>query len=187
MKRLSTFAKIQICSWIALGGICGVQAFPHDSSWRALDMLSCELMVDWQHTAQDKTVYLVDAFGQPMADASAEARIVVEHIYPNVDLMIYPIRGNRVRYEFTVYPGGSPADVLLTCSQEAVRGQEAFPLAFQDQGGIDDLQVEATLGKANDYLTLDLGRYDQSRPVVVFFEATLSNSWNPSEWLQRIQ
>lgn len=200
---MKTSAYLPLFYWIILGlapvslhAICIDELSSYsvqDSDFVAVDQdIACELVIDWQQTAIDKTMYLTDAFGRRIEGGSSQgsdARIMVEHIYPNVDLMMYRVRGNKVRYEFTVFPGGNPHHIILTCQpdRQASLAQADLLLAFQDQGGIDDRRIEATLDAHADALNLAVGQYDQAKPLTIFFEASLDvEGWQPQLLLSRL-
>lgn len=45
-------------------------------------------------------------------DVHAYSKIVYRNVYPNIDWMIYR-KGEAVKYDFVVHPGGNPSDIVL--------------------------------------------------------------------------
>ncbi|RMG71081.1 MAG: hypothetical protein D6722_07435 [Bacteroidetes bacterium] len=83
--------------------------------------------------------YAMNAEGDIIYDVDPNAAfpmLVHEHVYPNIDLIIYRDGGIPVAYEYVVYPGGNPEHIRI---DKDMLSMSSF--ATQNLAGVDPTPV----------------------------------------------
>ena len=111
-----------------------------------IEQINQQVFTTWLGIAEDRTTY------------EDNGKVVYEHIYPNIDLVVM---GNReeLSYEFLVYPGGNPSDIQLNSDRKVVD-----PVAFQDDPNAGTVTVAAIF--ANN-MRVETGAYELAQVLKI--------------------
>jgi hypothetical protein len=159
-----------------LSGVLSGAAY--ELSAQGLKFPATELLsLSWIGADAEAAVYELDANGMYVAleGTRHQAAVVYEHIYPNIDLIVFPpasVQGARtvVRYEFVVYPGGNPAHIK---AQAAELTGLRVTTAFQVQGEGVISQITARLTPNQGTVQVQASAYEMATPLVVRMEQEL--------------
>lgn len=152
-------------------------SFAKDSLWVSLGA-ELGLAVDWSSTNPEMAVYSLDEnynylpFQQARGNKAWEGQtLVFEHIYTNIDLIVRPMEGGKIAYEFVVYPGGDLSQIKLV--KEAFLNKDTFLAsglhAAQDEAGTDEKKVEVKLNKSENRLGFEVGTYEVAQALSISF------------------
>lgn len=134
-------------------------------------------LVSAKQLPQGDSMFMIQANGEMVALAAAPTQLlmgeqlVYEHVYDNIDLVVYPALNldNEpvVRYEFVVFPGGNPAEIVAPASGIA------HLEATQELGGFESSLVEVS---QNDAEGLNIGSYEQAQVLTIVMELAHGDS-----------
>ena len=114
--------------------------------------------------------YAIDSTGEVFFDltpevATAFPQLVHEHIYPNIDLVVYRHAGTVVAYEFVVFPGGDPSQIRVT---DAMLTETAA--ASQNLTGVTTTKVALDWLASEDGWQPLTGSYEQAQILTIRME-----------------
>jgi len=149
-----------------------------------------DLAIDWSTTNPDMEVYLLDEnynyrpFQQSRgSNPWHDERVVFEHIYPNVDLIIHPPKDGQLGYEFVVYPGGDVSQIGMVSEAFRGRGMQGEKLmasglkAYQDVAGAEDESILVSFKKSGPNLGFEVNTYEFAQPLTISFSLELKKEF----------
>mgnify|MGYP000131334030 CR=1 FL=1 len=121
-----------------------------------------------------------------------------KNIYPNIDIRYYT-DGDRLKYDFIIYPGADPSQIVmnyrgpekvyrendqLVIKTTAGDVKELYPYSYQPDPSGNRIQIGCHYQVENNKVSFDLGNYDKTKmmiidPAIIFssFTGSAVDNW----------
>lgn len=126
---------------------------------------------------QAESMFMIQADGETVSVVEAPAQLamgeqlVYEHVYNNIDLVVYPALNAAnetvIRYEFVIFPGGNPAHIVAPAS-DITRLE-----ATQELGGFEATPVAVNMTETK---SLQVASYEQAHLLIITMDLAQGDS-----------
>ncbi|MEL6133297.1 MAG: hypothetical protein AAFR59_08045, partial [Bacteroidota bacterium] len=154
-------------------------------TFRSFDADKEELHIRWTSEEMNCQVYMLDPQGTPQVfdiknDAEMvwhDREILIENIYPNIDLVIHPgnMEADQMTFEFVVYPGGNPKDIMieskgLNASHENLKKDAVIPVSILAQQNLGSEMIDTPISmniEPEEKVQFSVPSYDQANTLSI--------------------
>ena len=98
--------------------------------------------------------YYTSAVPNGITNVKAYEKIIYKNIYDNIDLAIYGVNSQGIKYDFIIHPGGSPDDIILEYGPET-------KLELNEESGLTVYNPLTEIEEAKPYAFLERDNKEQ--------------------------